>query len=383
MRRMLRLFLCFALLAASFASRAQPSDDWKSCTGLDDKARLACFDRWATGQGAPAAPAAVAPPPPAIAPPASAVASPAVPAVPPPPPPVLEAPPAVVARDCRNPTSRLAGVWELDTSSSCGTLGLRSYRPMGVSLVMSDSVNKQPTSDNPANVAATATPFRNTETRINLSVRTKIARGLLVNQGELRDSIWFAYSQQSSWQLFTPAVSRPFRNTDHEPEVIYVTPVTGVGLGGWKLRYGGLGLVHQSNGQSLPLSRSWNRVYLMAGAENERGFSLFGRLWHRIPEDAAKDDNPRISDYVGRAELAGSWTSRGGTRVQLTYRNNLRDMSHGSIRADWLLPLDTFVDSNFGSMRLHAQLFTGYGDSLIDFNRRRTVLSLGVSLVDW
>ncbi|MBV5344502.1 MAG: phospholipase A, partial [Rhodoferax sp.] len=25
----------------------------------------------------------------------------------------------------------------------------------------------------------------------------------------------------------------------------------------------------------------------------------------------------------------------------------------------------------------------GYGDSLVDYNRRRTVLSVGLSLVDW
>jgi phospholipase A1 len=34
-------------------------------------------------------------------------------------------------------------------------------------------------------------------------------------------------------------------------------------------------------------------------------------------------------------------------------------------------------------LRLHLQLFSGYGDSLLDYNRRRTVLSVGLSLVDW
>ena len=35
------------------------------------------------------------------------------------------------------------------------------------------------------------------------------------------------------------------------------------------------------------------------------------------------------------------------------------------------------------ALRLHTQLFTGYGDSLVDYNRRRTVLSIGLTLVDW
>ena len=35
------------------------------------------------------------------------------------------------------------------------------------------------------------------------------------------------------------------------------------------------------------------------------------------------------------------------------------------------------------NLRLHTALFSGYGDSMIDYNRKRTVFSLGVSLVDF
>ena len=34
-------------------------------------------------------------------------------------------------------------------------------------------------------------------------------------------------------------------------------------------------------------------------------------------------------------------------------------------------------------LRYHLQLFSGYGDSLLDYNRKRVVLSLGLGLVDW
>jgi phospholipase A1 len=63
-------------------------------------------------------------------------------------------------------------------------------------------------------------------------------------------------------------------------------------------------------------------------------------------------------------------------------RHSLRSDAKGSARLDWMVPIDRSL-GQFGSLRLHTQLFTGYGDSLIDYNRRRTVLSLGVSLVDW
>ena len=58
--------------------------------------------------------------------------------------------------------------------------------------------------------------------------------------------------------------------------------------------------------------------------------------------------------------------------------------ANGSMRLEWLLSI-----ANDGSpahptgLRLHTQLFGGYGDSLVDYNRRRTVLGIGLSLVDW
>ena len=48
----------------------------------------------------------------------------------------------------------------------------------------------------------------------------------------------------STWQLFNGAISRPFRTTDHEPELMYVYPTDFKLPGGWRWRYTGLGIVH-------------------------------------------------------------------------------------------------------------------------------------------
>ena len=45
--------------------------------------------------------------------------------------------------------------------------------------------------------------------------------------------------------------------------------------------------------------------------------------------------------------------------------------------------LGTSPSGGKSNLRLHTQLFSGYGDSMIDFNRKRTVFSLGLSLVDF
>ncbi|MDD2924341.1 phospholipase A [Rhodoferax sp.] len=290
------------------------------------------------------------------------------------------------AHNCKNPRfSELSRFWELEAGSDCGTFGIRGYKPISLSWIGANHVNTQPSSPSPGHTAAGITPYSNNEARIQLSVRTKIAQGLLT-QGEpfKRDSVWFGYSQQSYWQLFTGDLSRPFRSTDHEPEVAYIYPMDLSLPAGWRWRYAGWSINHQSNGQSLPLSRSWNRNILMAGFENGNTLQLTARLWQRVPEAAEDDDNPDISDLVGRAELAGLWHPDGKNTLGLTLRHSLRAQANGSIRLEWLRALtnDNPLTGKNG-LRFHTQLFSGYGDSLLDYNRRRTVLSVGLSLVDW
>jgi phospholipase A1 len=380
------------------------SQAWQACAAMPDAAnRLACFDRWAQSQQPPAqASSSTAPAP----------TAPVLPAAPAPAPSAATAPAATpssreaaagadaatqqaltIARmglrlttkdGCRQAEyTLLSRVWELEGNSDCGTFGLRGFRPTSVAISSGDSVNRQPTSGNPLNNPPTAQPYRTTEMRLQLSVRTKIAKGLLQHERpEATDSLWFAYTQQSYWQLFTPALSRPFRNTDHEPEVIYVYPLQSADATRWRLRYGGVGLVHQSNGQSLPLSRSWNRVYLMAGAE-KGDFVVAGRVWRRLKESAENDDNPGIGSYIGRAELTLGRNFGRDNRVQATLRHSLDRAARGSVRLEWFRTLASDQAGIAGGLQLHTQLFSGYGDTLLDYNRRRTMFSIGLSLSDW
>ncbi len=289
-------------------------------------------------------------------------------------------------RPCFNPgTSPLSRFWELEPASDCGTFTIRVNRPLSLSWIGSDSVNTAPSSPSAGHTMTTPVAYSTAETRIQLSVRTKIARGLLTDgDSPRRDSLWFGYTQQSYWQLFNADISRPFRSTDHEPELTYIFP-TDVPLdGGWRWRYAGLSLNHQSNGQSLPLSRSWNRIILMAGLEKDERFNLRVRAWARVPEKAGQDDNPDISNLVGRAELAATWNVDKTDTLGLTVRHSLRSSARGSVRLEWMRAVGPArANGEPGGLRWHVQLFRGYGDSLLDYNRRRTVLSVGLSLVDF
>ena len=367
------------LSAVTLPASPPSSLGWQACQALKtDTAQLTCFKQWADSQlpaNTPLASTTTVPANPATGQPATQILL--LPSL------NTEAPDGKPI-GCRNiQYSELSRFWELQRGTDCDTFSLRGYRPVSLAFVMSGGVTPPP-------VAGDTVPpaYRHAETKIQLSVRTKLAKGLFKN-GDVdeddQDSLWFGYTQQSYWQLFSPALSRPFRATDHEPELIYIYPHQIALPGGWNYRLSGLGLVHQSNGQSDPLSRSWNRSYLMGAAEKvlspESSLRLQGRLWDRLRESPGDDNNPGIENYIGRAELTGTWQINKANTVAVTLRHSLRSEARGSTRIDWLMAPSS--SPAYTGLRYHVQLFSGYGDSLLDYNKRRNVLSLGLSLVEW
>jgi phospholipase A1/A2 len=364
--------LCFASLLVASGAHA---NDWLTCAAVQNAdQRLACFDQKARQFAAPPEP---------VSPAALASSEPETPAD------VLPALTPVMRLSAQ--PSEISRFWDLEHAISRNTFELRAYRPVSLGVVYGNPVNTQPSTPSAGHTAAQATAYQAGELKVNLSVRTKIFSGLLRNGDDpLRDSLWFGYTQQSYWQLFNGDISRPFRSTDHEPELVYVFPHFLSLPAGWTYRMSGVGVVHQSNGQSLPLSRSWNRAYLMGAADkiadNGDRFTLTARLWRRMRENAAKDDNPDISEHIGRGELAGYWSFDSGqgddkvTRtLGLTGRHSLKAGGKGSLRLEYLRS----IGKPGSGLRFHTQLFSGYGDSLIDYNVKRTVFTMGLSLVDW
>lgn len=297
--------------------------------------------------------------------------------------PAASAPVASTAPPCQDPTrTPLERFWELTDTANCGTFGLRGYRPISLSVTAADGVNGTPTSPSAGHTGAPQV-YTNSETRIQLSVRTKVAQGLLVGgEDERIDSLWFAYSQQSYWQLFNNDLSRPFRATDHEPELIYILPLRAELPGGWRWAYAGVSANHQSNGQSLPLSRSWNRVIGMAGFELGHRWTVTAKVWQRLPEGAASDDNPDIVDKLGRGEVSVVWNPSLDNSFGMTLRPVLDSGDAGSVRLGWWHRIGTSKNPR-SNLRFHTELFSGNGDSLVDYNHRRTVLNFGLTLLDW
>jgi phospholipase A1 len=200
-----------------------------------------------------------------------------------------------------------------------------------------------------------------TELAYQLSFKLKMVEGAF---GKPVD-FWFGYTQNSFWQAANSKASSPFRETNYQPEIMAIAPVA-IDLGGVQLTHVGLGLNHQSNGQSGTLSRSWNRLYAQVGLEKD-GFSATARVWKRLSED--DDDNPDIVDYMGRGDLALAYRRSGHI-----YSSNLRYNFHtnrSAVLAGWAFPLS-------GNLKGYAQVFSGYGQSLIDYNYYQRSVGLGL-----
>ncbi|MCC4600925.1 phospholipase A [Xanthomonas melonis] len=262
--------------------------------------------------------------------------------------------------------------WELAKDSKLGTFQLRGYKPVYLlPAFWTSDTNRTPQSPNPANSVNTPQQLDSAELKFQLSFKTKVAEDLFGDNGD----IWMGYTQSSRWQAYNSEASRPFRETNYEPEAMLVFR-NNYSIFGWKGRMSGISLNHMSNGRADPLSRSWNRVILNIGLDREN-WALTLRPWFRIKEDRADDNNPDIEDYMGRGDATLVY-NKNGHEVALIARHSLRggDRSHGSVQLDYGFPINNLL-------RGHVQVFDGYGESLIDYNHKATYVGVGVSLLEW
>jgi len=270
--------------------------------------------------------------------------------------------------------SAMSKFWELGSADKRNTFVVRTYLPnFLLPFHYTSNMNRAPHSPTQPAGPANNRDYRDIEAKLQISLRAKVVEDLFLPGADL----WAAYTQRSLWQLWDSGDSSPFRSTDYQPEMIYVVPVParfGTLPLGWNLRMLQLGFAHQSNGQSDPLSRSWNRITAGVGFEHgEYSVQIRGNQRIRLQ---GKDDNPDLADYIGRGEVNMAWAP-GASTLGVTWRTNLKSASRGSLQVDWTYPV--FANQPTG-LRWYVQLFHGYGETLLDYNQRQSSLGLGLTL---
>lgn len=282
-----------------------------------------------------------------------------------------------VAQDLfRKQQISLAEQWDLaDThSKQSGLFKIMQYKPVYILLGnYTNDINQKPQSANPNNSVPENIPLNQVEAKFQVSFKTKILNDLMGSK--LGGDIWVGYTQTSRWQVYNTDISRPFRETNYEPEIMYImrTPYE---LFGRKGLFAGIGYNHQSNGQSDPMSRSWNRIVAQIAWES-KNLSIIFKPWLRIKEPAKSDNNPDIEDYIGRGELMAAY-GKGRHDISLIARHSMRlgKNNRGSFQIDYALQV-------WDNLKLNAQIFHGYGESLIDYNHKQTTIGIGLSLTQW
>jgi phospholipase A1 len=235
------------------------------------------------------------------------------------------------------------------------------------------SYNKDP-NNNPYQ-EATGDPnleLDNVESQFQVSIKIPLAVDLFKKKVD----IFSAFTMRSFWQVYNKDISSPFRETNYEPEAwVQFRPNWTF----WGIRNisNAIGINHQSNGRNEPLSRSWNRIF--ANFVFEKGNLAFAiRPWYRIPEDEEDDDNPDITDYMGHYAILAAYKWKENV-FSVMSRNNLESgFSKGAVELTWSFPL-----GNYKYLKGYVQGFTGYGQSLIDYDYYQSSIGIGFAITDW
>jgi len=264
----------------------------------------------------------------------------------------------------RSSYQTLTDIWELTPEKTKETFLITTYKPLYVLPFRFSSHRREVPFEVPVDEVPIDKPIEldNIEATLQLSLKSKIAQNILG-----KGTLWVAYTQKSYWQVYNAEFSRPFRETNYEPELIFNYPIKYNFLG-LNTKMIGFAFNHQSNGrEGKQFSRSWNRFIMHAGFE-DKDWSLVLRTWIA----AEINENPDIKDYMGRADATFNYRLNKHL-LTLRAQHSLRtgDDNHGSIELDWAFPI-------YGNLTGYGQFFHGYGDAMIDYNQIHTIAGIGI-----
>ncbi|BCS97539.1 hypothetical protein DSLASN_31710 [Desulfoluna limicola] len=212
---------------------------------------------------------------------------------------------------------------------------------------------------------------------------TEVVFQISVKKQILDSGLYVAYTQKSFWQAYNNEESSPFRETNYNPEIFYrVNPGNALAqyLGNHPVidsLGADFGFEHESNGRSMPESRSWNRAYVTPYYANDN-LRLSLKVWYitkdskEVPEDGKSgSNNPDIADYMGYGELNIRYQTEWEQLFHLMARGNPKTHK-GAVNLTWSIPITK------GGAFFMVQGFHGYGESLIDYDRSITRVGAGI-----
>jgi outer membrane phospholipase A len=217
----------------------------------------------------------------------------------------------------------------------------------------------------------------NAKFQISLRFRLFDDHGRLARRLPWIDDLYLSFSQTSLWDLGD--LSKPFTDSSYRPRLFYANYDLARFLDG-NLRVGiESGFGHESNGKDGDASRSYNMLYArptLTFGDPDGLRAYFAPLIHNY---IAASDNPDIDDYRGYVDWLAGFGSKGGLDFWGVLRKGTRS-DFGSIELNASYPLSKLSGGDLTGW-LMLQYFNGYGESLLDYNRKLdSQLRLGISI---
>jgi outer membrane phospholipase A len=215
-----------------------------------------------------------------------------------------------------------------------------------------------------------------TTAKFQLSFKYRLFQPQDPRSRSLFDNLYFGYTQLSVWDLSEE--SKPFKDTNFRPSLFYYLPDTGV-RASWFSQLGiQAGIEHESNGQGGSDSRSINTVFVRPTLtwNNVLGNRLV--FSPKIYYYLEKSDNPDIAKYRGYADLLVQYGDPNAFELAATFRKGTSG-GRGSIDAQLTYPMGKIFGAGFGGY-LFLDVFSGYGETLIDYNNHVNAVRIGYSI---
>lgn len=217
------------------------------------------------------------------------------------------------------------------------------------------------------------TPNNEKLTRDEIKYQLSFKVPLWKNIFNTRSAIYLAYTQLSYWQAYNKQAF--FRSTDYEPEIFLAHELNYPIYKSFTLNFINVGAEHQSNGFGNELERSWNRVYVEAVTSNGN-FMMSVRPWFIIHDHSWREHNPNIGNYMGYMQLLFAYKWDKSVINLRTYGLGVHGGRHTSAELSLSIPITNYLNG-------YVQVFSGYGQSLIEYNHRTNSAGVGLAFSNW
>lgn len=182
------------------------------------------------------------------------------------------------------------------------------------------------------------------------------------------DQFYFAFTQTSLWDW--NATSKPFRDSSYRPAIFYQRIHAGEFLGA-DFGYAA-GVEHESNGRDGLNSRSINIAYVTPTLRWNFGrtsrLTLAAKTYYYLD----KVENDDIDEYRGFCDFIVGWEKFDGLKIEAKIRKGTVGQN-GSLQIDASYPFSSILHYRNFILRhgyFHAQYFNGWGETILDYNKR-------------